>query len=78
MATFTSVVETIMTPSLPVILLGILIILGAPILLHIVLASSATYTTPPVVVLLGPSHAGKTALTTLLERGAAPSTPVAE
>ncbi|GJN67667.1 hypothetical protein PLIIFM63780_005110 [Purpureocillium lilacinum] len=75
MATFTSVVETIMTPSLPVILLGILIILGAPILLHIVLASSATYTTPPVVVLLGPSHAGKTALTTLLERGGPAPTP---
>ncbi|UNI23969.1 hypothetical protein JDV02_009754 [Purpureocillium takamizusanense] len=76
--TFTSVVETLMTPSLPVILLGILIVLGAPILLHVVLASSATYTTPPVVLLLGPSQAGKTALATLLERAGSDNAAVVD
>lgn len=73
MATFAAVVEAIMTPSLPVILIGLLVILGAPVLLHVILASSATYTTPPVAMLLGPDNAGKTALLTLLERGTAPA-----
>ncbi|KYK56429.1 Signal recognition particle receptor, beta subunit [Drechmeria coniospora] len=73
MASFTSIVETLMTPSLPVILFGILLVLGAPILLHVLLSSSATYTTPPLVLLLGPPQAGKTALLTLLERGTVPA-----
>ncbi|PNY18830.1 Uncharacterized protein TCAP_07487 [Tolypocladium capitatum] len=73
MATFADVVEALMTPSLPVILLGLLVILGAPVLLHIILASSAAYTTPPVAILLGPDNGGKTALLTLLERGTAPA-----
>ncbi|POR37524.1 Uncharacterized protein TPAR_02290 [Tolypocladium paradoxum] len=73
MATFADVVEALMTPSLPVILIGLLVVLGAPVLLHLILASSATYTTPPVAMLLGPDNAGKTALLTLLERGTAPA-----
>lgn len=71
MTTFTEIVETIMTPSPTVVLVGILIILGMPILLHFILASSSTYTIPPTVVLVGPANAGKTSLLTLFERGAA-------
>lgn len=71
--TFTELVEIIMTPSLPVILIGIILILGGPILFHLVLSSSSTYTVPPSVLLLGPDNAGKTALLTLFERGAKPS-----
>ncbi|KAK5989732.1 Signal recognition particle receptor subunit beta [Cladobotryum mycophilum] len=44
MATFTELAEMLMKPSLPVIFLGFLIILGAPVILHFILASSATYT----------------------------------
>lgn len=71
--TLAAVVEALMTPSLPVVLVGLLVVVGAPVLLHLVLAASATYTVPPVVVVLGPARAGKTALATLLERGAAPA-----
>ncbi|PHH66164.1 hypothetical protein CDD81_227 [Ophiocordyceps australis] len=73
MASLTEIFEALMTPSLPVILLGILLVLGGPVLLHLVLSSSATYTTPPTVLLLGSSGTGKTALLTLLERGDHPS-----
>ncbi|KJZ76500.1 hypothetical protein HIM_04229 [Hirsutella minnesotensis 3608] len=73
MATFTQIVEALMTPSLPVVLLGILVIVGAPLILHLILASSSTYTVPPVVVVVGPENSGKTALTTLLERGTKPA-----
>lgn len=59
-----------MTPSPTLILIGLLIILGAPVLLHIILSSSATYTIPPTVLLMGPANVGKTALLTLFERGA--------
>ncbi|KAH6998987.1 signal recognition particle receptor beta subunit-domain-containing protein [Ilyonectria robusta] len=69
MATFTQVVEAIMTPSLPTIIIGVLIILGMPILLHVILSSSRTYTIPPTILLVGPSNAGKTSLQTLFERG---------
>lgn len=62
-----------MTPSLPVLLFGLLVVLGAPLVLHLVLASASSYTDPPVVVLLGPDNAGKTALATLLERGTEPA-----
>ncbi|KAG5661406.1 hypothetical protein KAF25_005528 [Fusarium avenaceum] len=62
--------EAIMTPSLATIIIGALIILGAPVILHLVLASSRTYTVPPSVLLIGPANAGKTALLTLFERGA--------
>ena len=64
-----STLESLLQPSLPIALLGILIILGAPVLLHLILASSSTYTVPPTVLLLGPEGAGKTSLLTLFERG---------
>ncbi|KAG6241647.1 hypothetical protein E4U23_007161 [Claviceps purpurea] len=69
MPTAAQIAEAILTPSLPLLLIGLLILIGAPILLHTVLAASSTYTTPPTILLLGPSHAGKTSLLTLLERG---------
>ncbi|PFH55604.1 hypothetical protein XA68_17956 [Ophiocordyceps unilateralis] len=70
MTSFARLVEALMTPSLPVLILGLLIVIGAPVLLHLlVVSSSAAYTVPPSVVLVGPDGAGKTALTTLLERG---------
>ncbi|PHH83476.1 hypothetical protein CDD82_435 [Ophiocordyceps australis] len=72
MASLTEIIEALMTPSLPVILIGILVVVAAPVLLHLVLSCSATYTTPPTVLLLGSSGAGKTCLLTLLERGSHP------
>jgi signal recognition particle receptor subunit beta len=69
MPTFTEIVEIIMTPSLPVIIIGIIILLAGPIIFHFALASSSAYTVPPSVLLLGPDNAGKTALLTLFERG---------
>ncbi|KAL6867128.1 P-loop containing nucleoside triphosphate hydrolase protein [Trichoderma novae-zelandiae] len=73
MASLAELFELIMTPSLPVILIGLLLILGAPIILHLVLSSSSTYTVPPSVLLLGPDNAGKTSLLTLFERGTEPA-----
>lgn len=73
MATFTEIVEIIMTPSIPLVIIGILIILGGPLIFHLVLASSSSYTVPPSVLLLGPDNSGKTCLMTLFERGANPS-----
>ncbi|KAI6785260.1 uncharacterized protein J7T54_006902 [Emericellopsis cladophorae] len=66
---FAEFLEALLTPSLPILALGILIIIGAPLLLHIALASSSTYITPPTVLLLGPLASGKTSLLTLFERG---------
>lgn len=59
-----------MTPSLTTIIIGAIIIIGAPIILHLILSSSRTYTVPPSVLLVGPANAGKTSLLTLFERGA--------
>ena len=73
MATFLEILEVLLTPSLPVIILGIIVVLGAPVALHFILASSTTYTVPPSVLLLGPEGVGKTALLTLLERGTQPA-----
>ncbi|KAF4986277.1 hypothetical protein FGRMN_10912, partial [Fusarium graminum] len=70
MANFVEIVEAIMTPSLTTIIIGALIILGAPVVLHFFLASSKTYTVSPSVLLLGPANGGKTSLLTLFERGA--------
>ncbi|KEY72479.1 hypothetical protein S7711_05154 [Stachybotrys chartarum IBT 7711] len=73
MPTLLEIFETLLTPSLPVVILGILVVLGGPVIFHLILASSQTYTTPPTVLLLGPDNAGKTALLTLYERGTAPA-----
>ncbi|KAJ6790444.1 hypothetical protein PWT90_03022 [Aphanocladium album] len=73
MPTFEEIVAFLMTPSWPVVILGVLVVLGAPVLLHILLSSSVTYIVPPTVLLLGPDNAGKTSLQTLYERGTAPA-----
>lgn len=62
-----------MMPSLPVLLLGLLVVIGAPMLLHLLLGAASPYTAPPQVFLAGPENAGKTALVTLLERGSRPA-----
>jgi signal recognition particle receptor subunit beta len=65
--------EAILTPSVPVFVIGALIIILVPVLLHLVLVRSASYTTLPSVLLVGPSGAGKTSFLTLLERGDVPA-----
>jgi signal recognition particle receptor subunit beta len=74
MANLTQLLEAILTPSLPLLVIGILVIIGAPVILHLVLSSSNVYTTAPSVLLLGPDGAGKTSLLTLYERGEQPAT----
>ncbi|KAJ0116551.1 srp receptor beta subunit [Diaporthe amygdali] len=66
-------VELIMTPSAPVFIIGGLIVLLVPILMHFWVTKSTTYTVLPSILLTGPSGAGKTSLHTLLERRASPS-----
>lgn len=61
-------VEVIMTPSTPVFVIGGLIVLLVPVLMHLWFTQAATYTVLPSILLTGPSGAGKTALLTLLER----------
>ncbi|KAG6009216.1 hypothetical protein E4U21_003069 [Claviceps maximensis] len=73
MPTAVQIAEAILTPSLSVFLIGLLIIVGAPLLLHTILAASSTYTTAPTILLLGPDNSGKTSLLTLLERGTKPA-----
>lgn len=73
MATVQEALTFLMTPSPAVIAIGLLILLGAPVLLHIILSSSTSYIVPPTVMLMGPGNAGKTALLTLFERGTTPS-----
>lgn len=66
-------VELVMTPSAPVFIVGGLIVLLVPILMHFWVTKSTTYTVLPSVLLAGPSGAGKTSLHTLLERRGSPS-----
>lgn len=75
MPSLTSIFEGLLQPSLPLLIVAIVVIVGAPVLLHFVLASSNTYTVPPSVLLLGPSSAGKTSLLTLYEQGAGDNAP---
>ncbi|KAK7941210.1 hypothetical protein PG997_002966 [Apiospora hydei] len=62
-------IEYILTPSTPVFVVGALIVVLVPIIVHIFVTQSTPYTSLPSVVLVGPPGAGKTALLTLLERG---------
>lgn len=66
-------VEAIMTPSAPVFVIGGLIVVLVPLLMHLWLTRAAAYVVLPSVLLAGPSGGGKTALHTLLERRTAPS-----
>ncbi|KAK0622794.1 signal recognition particle receptor beta subunit-domain-containing protein [Immersiella caudata] len=59
----------ILTPSAPVFTAGFIIVCLFPILLHFILhGRDPKFISPPSVLLLGPSGAGKTALLTLFER----------
>ena len=66
--------ERILTPDPQVFLFGTLIVLLVPVLLHFLVVRSSPYTSPPTILLTGPSGAGKTALATKLERGAPAAT----
>ncbi|KUI64934.1 Signal recognition particle receptor subunit beta [Cytospora mali] len=63
-------IEVIMTPSAPVFIIGGLIVLLVPVLMHLWVTKSTAYTVLPSILLTGPSGAGKTSLHTLLERRA--------
>ena len=63
----------LLTPSTPIFLVGGLIVLLVPILVHVFVQQTTPYTTLPSILLAGPPGGGKTALLTLLERGFAPA-----
>lgn len=62
-------IEYIFTPSAPVFIVGGLIVLLLPVLVHLFVVSKTPYTSLPTILLVGPPGAGKTSLSTLLERG---------
>ncbi|KAL1897302.1 hypothetical protein Sste5346_004038 [Sporothrix stenoceras] len=64
------VLEFLLTPSIPVVILGFAVVLLFPIFLHWFLSRSTAYITLPSVLVAGPPGAGKTALVTRLERRA--------
>lgn len=65
--------EYILTPSTPVFVVGALLVLVLPILVHFFVVRRTPYTTLPSILLLGPPGAGKTSFLTLLERGDEPA-----
>ncbi|KAI6087389.1 P-loop containing nucleoside triphosphate hydrolase protein [Hypoxylon rubiginosum] len=61
--------EYILTPSSEIFIVGAIIVLLLPILVHLYISRSTPYTHLPSIVLLGLPGGGKTSLLTLLERG---------
>ncbi|SPO04554.1 related to SRP102 - signal recognition particle receptor, beta chain [Cephalotrichum gorgonifer] len=66
---FLAFLEATLTPSRHVFLLGTLIVIFVPILFHLLIVRTSPYTSPPTILLLGPSGAGKTSLATKLLSG---------
>jgi signal recognition particle receptor subunit beta len=64
-----SFLEAALRPSAPVFIIGGLIVLLFPLLLHYILHRATPYTSLPSILLVGPAGAGKTSFLTLLERG---------
>jgi signal recognition particle receptor subunit beta len=62
-------IEYLFTPSPAIFIVGTLIVLLVPVLLHLLIVRKTPYTTLPSILLVGPSGAGKTSLVTLLETG---------
>ncbi|KAK7753489.1 hypothetical protein SLS62_004564 [Diatrype stigma] len=62
--------EYILTPSPTIFAIGGLIVLLAPLLVHFFISRATPYANLPSILLAGPPGGGKTALLTLLERGA--------
>ncbi|CAI6087126.1 unnamed protein product [Clonostachys chloroleuca] len=71
--TFWSLVESSLTPSYTLAIVAIVLVLGGPIILHLILSNLTSYIIHPQVVLIGPDGVGKTSLMTLFERGDSPS-----
>ena len=69
MAEFKQMLEFLLTPSASIFIVGGLIVLLVPLLIHYLILRSTPYTSLPAILLAGPSGAGKTSLLTLLERG---------
>lgn len=68
------IAEAGLAPSHAAIIIGLLVVLLVPVILHLILSSTRSSALPSVL-LLGPSGSGKTALLTLCERGLSAKEP---
>ncbi|KAI2612368.1 P-loop containing nucleoside triphosphate hydrolase protein [Hypoxylon fragiforme] len=61
--------EYILTPSTEIFIIGAIIVLVLPTLVHFYIVQTTPYTSLPSILLAGPPGGGKTSLVTLLETG---------